>query len=414
MPQPWLLFVESNTTGTGMLALGAARRLGYRPAFLTAAPQRYPDLARTGADVVLCDTEDLSALTRAASSLGGTIAGVTTTSEFYLAAVARLAAGLGLPGNPPETVRICRDKAAVRHAVDAAGLVQPRWALVGSADEAEEAVARVGLPCVVKPVDDSGSNNVLVATEVEQVRAQIAAVLAVRHNTRGQPMAGAALVEQYVSGPEFSVEMFSDGDARCVGVTRKTLGVPPFRVETGHLHPAELAPADETALVEHVRALLKTLGVRLGPTHTEIKLGPDGPALIEVNCRLAGGMIPELIRLARGVDLLEQQLRCAVGEEPRLEAAAGSEPAGFAGIRFVLAEAEGRLRAVTGREQASRIPGITQVAITAKPGVEVRPPRNAYDRLGYIIGSGETPSAVAAALDAAQRLVVPVLGDFEG
>jgi cysteine synthase A len=411
-----MLFVESNTTGTGMLALRTARRLGYRPAFLTAEPQRYPDLGRADAEVVRCDTGSLAAIRSAAGSLaGGAIAGVTTTSEFYLTAVACLAAELGLPGNPPRAVRTCRDKSRVRRALDAAGIAQPRWARVSSPDEAWRAVARTGLPCVVKPVDDSGSNNVLVCHDLEQVRAQIAVVLAVRRNLRGQPMAAAALVEDYVPGPEFSVEMFShDGDAWCVGITRKTLGPPPFRVETGHLYPADLVPEQEKALVEHARALLQALGVRLGPTHAEIKLGPDGPALIELNCRLAGGMIPELVRLAGGVDLLEQQLRCAAGEAPRLGASPGSAPAGFAGIRFLLAGRPGVLREVTGLEQASLVAGITQVTVTVRPRGVVRPARSAYDRLGYIIGTGASPSAVETALDAAQRLVVPVLGDGPG
>jgi biotin carboxylase len=410
MPRRLLLFVESNTTGTGMLALDTAARLGYQPVFLTANPGRYPGLTRTGVTVLCCDTDSPGELRRAVATLScGAIAGVTTTSEFYLCAVADLAANLGLPGNPVAVVRTCRDKAATRQALDEAGIPQPRWAVVTSADAVAAAVSRVGLPCVVKPADDSGSCNVRVCVSVDQAREQARTVLAVHHNVRGQPTAGTALIEEYVAGSEFSVETFStDGEAQHVGVTRKTVSAPPFCVETGHLYPAGLTPAAESALIETTRAVLGALGVRTGPTHTEIKIGPGGgPLPIEVNCRLAGGMIPELIRLACGVDLLEQQLRCAVGVHPDL---GGLVPPAWAGIRFLIAERPGVLREVTGMQSALRCPGVVQVRVTATPGTPVNPPpRSAYDRLGFVIAAGDGMPVVTAALAAAGRCLLQVI-----
>ena len=420
MSRRLLLFVESNTTGTGMLALGTAGRLGFEPVFLTADPGRYAGLAETGARVVRCDTDSQEELVAAVGVAAGApssdlsqptdLAGITTTSEFFLPAVAGLAERLGLPGNPPEAVRTCRDKAAVRRALEDAGIPQPAWATASAVDQTDAALARTGLPCVVKPVDDSGSNNVRICHDPAEAREAVSAVLAVRVNTRGQPTAGLALIEEYVPGPEFSVEMFStDGQAHCVGVTRKTVGPPPYCVETGHLHPAGLPPHEEAALVETTRAVLKALGVLTGPTHTEIKLGPAGPALIEVNCRLAGGMIPDLIRRARGVDLLEQQLRCAVGERPELGPAPGSSAVGWAGIRFLTADRPGTLRELAGLDRALEVPGVVQATATARPGVRVDVPRNAYDRLGFVIAAGQSPDVVTQALETAGRLVTPVL-----
>jgi hypothetical protein len=57
----------------------------------------------------------------------------------------------GLPGNPPDAIASCRDKARTRSALSSAGLPQPRWIAVTDPDAAADAVARVGLPCVVKP-----------------------------------------------------------------------------------------------------------------------------------------------------------------------------------------------------------------------------------------------------------------------
>lgn len=398
-----LLFVESNTTGTGMLALAAARRLGYEPVLLTHDPARYRGLAGTGATVVVCDTNAADSL-RAAAAGFDAVAGVTTTSEYYLHAVAGLAAWLRLPGNPPEVLRIARDKGAVRQVMTEIGLPGPRWSLVGDDAAVAGAVAHVGLPCVVKPVDDSGSHNVRVCATVDEALDQVRAIRATTHNARGQRMAGTALIEQFVDGPEFSVEMFSvDGVAHPVGVTRKTVGAPPYCVETGHLYPADVPPAVADALIVAASGLLGAVGVRTGPTHTELRLGPDGPAVIELNCRLAGGMIPELVRLATGVDLIEQQLRCAVGQRPRLGTPGGRR---WAGIRFLTAPSAGRLGAVTGLAEAERVPGVVSVAVTAAPGATVAPAREALDRIGHVVATGDSPAAVRRALDAADLIAV--------
>ncbi|WP_447007986.1 pyridoxal-phosphate dependent enzyme [Saccharothrix isguenensis] len=396
-----LLFVESNTTGTGMAALGVALGLGMRPVLLTSRPERYQGLAETGADVLVCDTGSLPALRESVQRefRREDLAGVTTTSEFYVATVAELTGWLGLPGNPVDAVAACRDKAALRALLADAGVGQPRFAVVRSVDDVEDAVAAVGLPCVVKPTDDSGSNNVLLCATAEQARAQVAAVLAVTENVRGQAMSGAALVEQYLDGREYSVEMFSwEGRAHCVGVTAKTLGPPPHFVEDRHVFPAPLAPDERDAIVATAAGALTATGFRTGATHTEVRVTVDGPAVVEVNPRPAGGMIPEAIRLATGLDLLEMQLGAALGRAPDLT----TTDRGTVGIQFLTADRPGVLVAVDGVEDALRVPGVERITVTARPGQEVRPARNAYDRLGYVIARTGSPSETVAALDAAR------------
>jgi S-sulfo-L-cysteine synthase (3-phospho-L-serine-dependent) len=397
-----LLFVESNTTGTGMIALARAAALGYQPVLLTSNPGRYQGLDTRLTTIVRCDTNSPEPLRRAVSRLSDrTIAGVTTTSEYYVAATAELAESLGLPGNPPQVVKAARNKAAVRRAMERAGLVQPRFVEVFSPAQVPDAVEHTGLPCVVKPVDDSGSHNVLVCASVEQAVEHARTVLAVSSNVRGQPVAGTALVEQYVEGPEFSVETFSvDGEAECIGVTRKTVSPGPHCVELGHLYPAGLDAATARSLAETTVALLRTLGVRSGPTHCELRLGPDGPVVIELNCRLAGGMIPELIQLAQGTDLIERQLRTAVGERPDPIPAR----AGWAGIRFLTADRPGTLGGVPGIDEVRALPGVVRAELTVRCGTEVAAARSAFDRLGFVIAAGGELDAVTDALERAAQL----------
>ncbi|MCX4692896.1 pyridoxal-phosphate dependent enzyme [Streptomyces sp. NBC_01408] len=399
-----LLFVESNTTGTGMMAMRSAAGLDLRPVLLTNDAGRYAGVEDTGCDIVVCDTNSAAALRAAVQEnfAREEIAGVTTTSDFYVPLVADIAEWLGLPGNPVEAVTICRNKSLLRTRLAGEGVAQPAFVAVDDPAEVGAAVAAVGLPCVVKPVDDSASSNVLLCRTPEEARAQVELILGITTNVRGMPTARTVLVEEFVDGPEFSVEMFSrDGVHECVGVTRKSVGGSPWFVENGHVFPADLEADEDVAVVDLVAAALSGCGVEAGPTHTEVRMGANGPVIIEINPRLAGGMIPELIRVATGVDLLEQQLRASVGLRPHLV----PSREGYAGIRFLLAGREGVLTGATGTEEAAQVGGVEQVRFTRRPGQSVRPARSAYDRLGHVIAGGRAPSEVAAVLDEAVGLI---------
>jgi cysteine synthase/biotin carboxylase len=402
--RPALLFVESNTTGSGMIALRTAVRLALEPVLLCKDQARYAGLTETGCLVVECDTDDLEALETAAkdAAAGRIVCGVTTTSEYYLEQSAGLARRFGLQANPPATVAVCRSKPATRAALSASGLLQPRYAVVTDIETAADAVAAVGLPVVVKPVGESGSHRVLWCADEETAVAHTAELLAVDRNVRGQKIAPAALIEEFIDGPEYSVELFCDGrKSISLGITQRTHTPLPHFVETSHLFPAQL-PAEEGDRVTAVaRAALRSVGFRQGPAHVEVKMTARGPVVIEVNGRLAGGMIPELIRLAFGVDLVDQQIRAAGGLPLRLD----RDRSRLAGLRFLTAACAGVFSDITGLARARRVPGVAQVTLTVTPGRPVRPPRDAYDRLGFVIAVGDTPDEIEASLNAAMTLI---------
>ena len=66
-------------------------------------------------------------------------------------------------------------------------------------------------------------------------------------------------------------------------------------------------------MLEVATAALHALGVRTGGFHTEIKLTPDGPRVIEVNGRIGGG-VPEMLFEASGVSIFNLSMRVALGE----------------------------------------------------------------------------------------------------
>ena len=405
-----LVFVESNTTGTGMLALSVARRLGFEPVLLTSSPGRYAGLDEAGCRVIVCDTNSRVGLRRTIQDefRREDLAGVTTTSDFYVPAVAELTTWVGMPGNPVDAVAVCRNKALLRARLREHDVAQPGFAAVTDVAEVPSALVSVGLPCVVKPADDSGSNNVLLCHTEEEAVAQARKILDIRFNVRDLPTAGTVLIEEYVDAPEFSVELFSwGGETHCVGITEKTVTGLPYFVEYRHVFPAPLPPQQAAALEDAARRAVLAAGITLGATHTEVRLTADGPVIIEINPRLAGGMIPELIQLATGTRLLDQQVRVAVGLSPEPT----REATRHAGIHFLLADRPGKLAELAGADQAQSIPGVDRVVVTARPGARIGPPRNAYDRLGYVIAHGDTYEQVTKTVAEAVGRTAVVLED---
>ena len=418
--RPVLAMVESNTTGTGRTFAVAARDRGLRPVLLSSHPERYPWVAEDAVDTARADTTDpacIADVARAAAS-NARLAGIVTSSEYFVAVTARAAARLGLPGADPAAVEGCRDKRRQRAALARSGVAVPAHFPATTAQAAAAAASEIGFPVVVKPADGSGSRGVRLCRDPAEVHDHADGLLTRRHDERGRPTIGAVLVEEYVPGPEFSVETFG---TEIVGITAKHLGPSPWFVEYGHDFPANTDPAAPDPLLGatgcgeppsrgpgatgcgEAPALdaLEALGLGFGPAHTEIRLGPHGPVVIEVNPRLAGGRIPMLVRLATGIDLVGAAVDVAIG-------ATGPLPPpgpGHASIRFLVAPQAGRVRRTGGVADAAAVPGVVDVAIAARPGQRVGGTGSFLDRVGHVIAAATTPAAARTAAEAALSLL---------
>ena len=416
-----LAMVESNTTGTGRTFAVAARARGLRPVLLSGRPERYPWVVEDDVDVARADTTDPASVADVARAASDThLAGIVTSSEYFVAVTARAAIRLGLCGPDPGAVERCRDKRRQRAALVGSGIAVPAHFPAATPEEAAIAAAKIGFPVVVKPADGTGSRGVRLCCNPAEVHDHTAALLARRHDERGQPTIGAVLVEEYIDGPEFSVETFG---TRVVGITAKHLGPQPWFVEYGHDFPNDAETtlpdpqltatgrgegpygasgaagrAEAGAGVGAVAlAAIDALGLGFGPAHTEIRLGAGGPVVIEVNPRLAGGQIPTLVRLATGIDLVGATVDAVIGETRPLP-----EPGpGHASIRFLVAQQAGRVRRTGGVAAAAAVPGIVDVAIAARPGQRVGGTGSFLDRVGHVITAATTASSARTAAEAA-------------
>lgn len=201
MADEWLALVESNTTGTGRLFCSSARQMGLRPVLMSRDPGRYPYVESDAVESVLVDTCDIDAVRTACAGLGGRIAGVTSSSEYFVAKAAAVARSLGLPHPVPEAIATAQNKNALRMRLRDAGLPVPDFGTATTPDAAVDISKRIGFPVVVKPVVGSGSIGVRLCSDAIEVKTASTDVLDAEPPPPNSPSPPAVLVEDTSTAP---------------------------------------------------------------------------------------------------------------------------------------------------------------------------------------------------------------------
>ncbi|MEU0795915.1 ATP-grasp domain-containing protein [Amycolatopsis sp. NPDC005961] len=309
---------------------------------------------------------------------------VYALQELAQVAVAETAEALGVAGNPPDAVHRVRTKDACREALAAAGFPQPVVRLCADEAEAAAFLGEYAGPWIVKPRDAMGSTGVSLVTEPARLPAAIALL----------PDAKPFLVEQFVEGPEFSVEgVFLGGVPKILAVTAKEKVPPPFFVETGHVLPAPLPDARRQEIEEQVTGALKTLGLRAGGFHVELWLTPAGVVLGEVHGRFGGDWIHRMLAHAiPGLELYGLVFDDLLGR-PRTDVPL--EPSRGAAVRY-FTPPPGRIAAVEGWEDVLAHPAVLHAELGVGPGDEIKPLTRSGDRVGLVVVGADTPEAASA------------------
>ncbi|MFF3317461.1 ATP-grasp domain-containing protein [Streptomyces sp. NPDC003035] len=404
-----LVFVESNMSGSGFEALAAAKRMGHRVSFLTCDLSYYVGGVGETLDTTLidrvacCDTDDVEAVLAAVREVGRDhpVDAVLTMSEWHVAVTAAAARRLGLAGSEPDAVAAARDKSRTRTLCQAAAVPIPAFRRVERTDTLDD--ADIPVPCIVKPVDELLSIGVKLCASAAEARAHVRHLLEERSQIgyRGRPRTPAVLIEEYLDGPEYSVETLTyEGTTSVLSVTRKLLSPPPAFVETGHAVPAPLDPDVRTACEEVAAAALAAIGYTFGSAHIELRVTAAGPKLIEVNCRPGGDRITRLVTLATGIDMVAEQIGMHLGRRPELT---GRTDRGAA-IVFLPSTA-GRVDEITGTVQARAHEGVVDVQLYVETGTETGSHGDNTDRFGHVIAVGPTSTAALQRAEAAAQSI---------
>lgn len=377
-------------------------------------PTQFPDLlpaeVHAGARVVDWHPDQgLPALLRLVEESGETPRGVVAGFEYVVGEAAELARALGLPALSPETVEAVRQKDVMRECC-----VKHDIAVPGSVAVTADEVGRspFAFPVVVKPVDWGGSLAVSLAHDDEAYRRACARIhryaeVKFHHNPRR-----VALVEEYVDGPEFSIEGWVDpAGLHLASITTKFVSAPPWFFEMGHVAtPPHRSPHGEL-LRDFTERVVAAFNIAVGPFHVETRIARDGrPVLIEVGARLAGDSIPELVRAGPGVDLYLAATEAACGRRYPHPATSSLS----AGLAFVTTDRPGTFAgSLSGLEPFLRAEEFDRVLFEAEPGAVLDPDDIFHNRVAQVHFTGDR-GRVEELVDAVIRNVRVDIADKEG
>jgi len=189
-----------------------------------------------------------------------------------------------------------------------------------------------------------------------------------------------------------------------VGVTDKVITGAPAFAETSDTFPSVLSDDITDGVAEVTVAALDAVGHRFGAAHTELRVAPAGPKVIEINGRVGGGDISELVRLSTGIDLLEAAVAAAAGRGAVLPAPTISRGAAW---RAIHAPRNGHLSGVDGLCLAEATPGVVDVSLHVPIGAEVHTLASNHEFIGHVLAVARTAGEAARIADAAVNHIVP-------
>ncbi|MBI5587667.1 MAG: ATP-grasp domain-containing protein [Deltaproteobacteria bacterium] len=310
------------------------------------------------------------------------IRGVVAGADVALTA-AMVSEALGFPGIPVEVALRSNNKWLMKKRWLKDGIPTPYAEEVSTLPEALKAVRKVGLPCMVKAIDNAASRGSRRIGSINELEAAL-------KDAREHSTTKTALIEEYVKGTEQSVEMMVyNGMHLRFGIVDRHFGFDPFPIELGHTNPSRLAPDMQESLYGLVTRAAGSLGIDYGPYKADTILTKKGPMMLELPARLSGGFHSQYTTpLSTGLEPQIAAIAMAVGTEIPLEAIKTTHS------RVAVCKAvfprPGRVVKIRGFEEAKSLPGVEKIFMMVKEGTVVHEYRNCAHRVCYIIATGDS------------------------
>lgn len=359
------------------------------------------------ADQRICmNTDDYEGVIEALRALNINIRGVVSfCSEAGMLLAAYVRESFDLNGPRTEQTLSLIDKGIQRRIWQRARVPSPRFRTFTVREEVLAAIPTFGFPSIIKPTDSSGSRGV---TKLESIHDDLdEAVERAFHFAKS----GEVLLENYMSGTEFTVEVFcAQGEVNVLAVTEKKKVAGTRDTVARELATPNRSPEILTQIADAVVDAFVALSYLEGPGHAEVILMDDGAVgLVEVAGRGGGFMVfDKLVPVVSGVNIARMTALQAVGLalEPFVLAKRAAV------LRFFPTQ-PGTLNAVHGFDEANEIPGV-EAGCFVKPGASFGRALADGDRLGFVLSCAATATEAQSLADLAESKVIFDFAPFVG
>ena len=323
-------------------------------------------------------------------------------SEVSMAVMGRINDEMNLSGITREQAIKATNKYMMRQAFEAYGAPSPISILTASADHAWTVFdTQFSDLAILKPSRNSGSRGVAKIHKGISKEEFVGWYYKALDESRDRTV----LIEQFIDGPEFSVEIIVwDNTVNVLAVTDKKTTRSPHLVELGHNQPSRFSDEVVALVIDAAVSGVKALGVNSCACHAEVKVQEGKAYLMEVGARMGGDFISTVLtQLSSGVDMIAAAVNCALGLEPNLQPT--DECSGVC-IRYFTPK-PGVLMDIKNADVLNH-PSVYDSAIYCKVGDVVHDVTSSLSRCGHVIVTAENADL---AVEQAEELVSSV--EFE-
>lgn len=381
-----IVFIETNKSGSSREAIKAAEKLNFFTVLLTKKTKfinertTFPDVHQ----MIFTDINDYDNIITTIEKLkksGKNIKGIFSFIDPFVYVAARLSEKFCSHSHIVSTKAIYRmeNKILTRNVLKELPIslnyliYKPTESLSSFLEKTKE----MNFPLIVKSPKSTGSKDVLLVKNKDQLILSIQSLLKKLPNEE-------ILLEEYIDGPQYLAEILvQDGKVHIIAIIEQEITLFERFIVTGYSLLGQVDKRLYNSLFNAVNSVIQAFNMKNGACHLELRRIKDIWKLIEINPRISGGAMNDIIEIGHGINLVQETIQLMLGNKPSLN----KKHYKYVYAHYLTVKFKGKLIRVTGKNRSSKYPGVEKVYIKPKKGTILKPPTSMGHRCGYVLAA---------------------------
>ncbi|MDA2178000.1 biotin carboxylase [Bacillus thuringiensis] len=397
-----IVFIETNKSGSSREAIKAAEKLNFFTVLLTKKTKFinertiFPDVHQ----MILTDINDYDNIITIIGKLnksGKNIKGIFSFIDPYVYVAARLSEKFCSNIVSTKAIHHMENKILTRNVLKdlPISLNYSIYKPTESLSSFFKKNNKINFPLIVKSPKSTGSKDVLLVKNKDQLILSIQSLLKKLPNEE-------ILLEEYIDGPQYLVEILvQDGKVHIIAVIEQEITFFERFIVTGYSLLGRVEKRLYNSLFNAINSVIHAFNMKNGACHLELRRIDNVWKLIEINPRISGGAMNDIIEVGHGINLVRETIRLMLGNKPSLI----KKHYKYVYAHYLTVKSTGKLIRVTGKNRSSKYPGVEKVFIKPKKGTTLKPPTSMGHRCGYVLAAADLKAeAKKIALEAAKEI----------
>ncbi|OSM09590.1 biotin carboxylase [Bacillus toyonensis] len=397
-----IVFIETNKSGSSREAIKAAEKLNFFTVLLTKKTKFinertiFPDVHQ----MIFTDINDYDNIITTIEKLnksGKNIKGIFSFIDPYVYMAARLSEKFCSNIVSTKAIHRMENKILTRNVLKdlPISLNYSIYKPTESLSSFFKKNNKINFPLIVKSPKSTGSKDVLLVKNKDQLILSIQSLLNKLPNEE-------ILLEEYIDGPQYLVEILvQDGKVHIIAVIEQEITFFERFIVTGYSLLGRVEKRLYNSLFNAINSVIQAFNMKNGACHLELRRIDNVWKLIEINPRISGGAMNDIIEIGHGINLVQETIRLMLGNKPSLV----KKHYKYVYAHYLTVKSTGKLIRVTGKNRSSKYPGVEKVFIKPKKGTTLKPPTSMGHRCGYVLAAADFKAkAKKIALEAAKEI----------